>query len=229
MASSFPSSLDAFTNPSSADAMDSVSVPHATQHADLNDAVVALEAKVGADSSAVSSSHDYKIAQLEGRDTAGLVHISRTTIGSAVSSVTVSGAFSSTYDNYRIVVTGGTPSNTTDMWLKLGATTTGYYFGGKARFYAGSDADKNAQNFARWFVGTNGASNSMGLDVMVMGPNLATETTYFTQVRGVYTTGAGGAVGGFLDDSTQYTSFIIEPTVGTLTGGTIDVYGYAKA
>jgi hypothetical protein len=65
MASSFPSSLDAFTNPSSTDAMDSVSVPHATQHADLNDAVVALEAKVGADSSAVTSSHDYKIAQLE--------------------------------------------------------------------------------------------------------------------------------------------------------------------
>jgi hypothetical protein len=65
MASNFPSSLDSFTNPSSSDAMDSVSVPHASQHADLNDAVVALEAKVGADSSAVTSSHDYKIAQLE--------------------------------------------------------------------------------------------------------------------------------------------------------------------
>lgn len=65
MASNFPTSLDAFTNPSSTDAMDSVSVPHATQHSDLNDAVEALEAKVGADSSAVTSSHDYKIAQLE--------------------------------------------------------------------------------------------------------------------------------------------------------------------
>jgi len=42
--------------------MDSVSVPHATQHSDLNDAVEALQAKVGADSSAVTSSHDYKIA-----------------------------------------------------------------------------------------------------------------------------------------------------------------------
>ena len=46
MASNFPSSLDTFTNPSSSDAMDSVSVPHATQHSDLNDAVEALEAKV---------------------------------------------------------------------------------------------------------------------------------------------------------------------------------------
>ena len=65
MASNFPTSLDTFTNPSSTDAMDSVSVPHATQHSDLNDAVEALEAKVGADSSAVTSSLDYKVAQLE--------------------------------------------------------------------------------------------------------------------------------------------------------------------
>jgi hypothetical protein len=65
MASNFPSSLDTFTNPSSSDAMDSVSVPHASQHSDLNDAVEALEAKVGADSSAVTSSLDYKVAQLE--------------------------------------------------------------------------------------------------------------------------------------------------------------------
>jgi len=65
MASNFPSSLDSFTNPSSTDAMDSVSVPHASQHSDLNDAVEALQAKVGADSSAVTTSHDYKISQLE--------------------------------------------------------------------------------------------------------------------------------------------------------------------
>jgi len=65
MASNFPSSLDTFTNPSSTDAMDSVSVPHATQHSDLNDAVEALQAKVGVDSSAVTSSLDYKVAQLE--------------------------------------------------------------------------------------------------------------------------------------------------------------------
>ena len=61
MASNFPSSLDTFTNPSSTDAMDSVSVPHATQHSDLNDAVEALQAKVGADSSAVTTSIDYQL------------------------------------------------------------------------------------------------------------------------------------------------------------------------
>ena len=73
MASNFPSSLDTFTNPSSTDAMDSVSVSHATQHSDLNDAVEALQAKVGADSSAVTTSHDYKIAQLEAGATGGKI------------------------------------------------------------------------------------------------------------------------------------------------------------
>ena len=65
MATSFPSGLDSFTNPTADDSLNSDTVPHADQHANLNDAVEALEAKVGADSSAVTSSLDYKVAQLE--------------------------------------------------------------------------------------------------------------------------------------------------------------------
>jgi len=61
MATNFPGSLDSFTNPSASDAMDSVTVPHATQHANLNDAVEALESKVGVDGSAVTSSLDYQL------------------------------------------------------------------------------------------------------------------------------------------------------------------------
>ena len=79
MASNFPSSLDSFTNPSSSDAMDSVSVPHASQHSDLNDAVEALQAKVGADSSAVATSLDYKIAQLESATTGKILQVVRAT------------------------------------------------------------------------------------------------------------------------------------------------------
>jgi|DEB0MinimDraft_6_1074348.scaffolds.fasta_scaffold60889_2 hypothetical protein len=64
MATNFPGSLDSFTNPSASDAMDSVTVPHADQHANLNDAVEALESKVGVDGSAVTSSLDYKVNAL---------------------------------------------------------------------------------------------------------------------------------------------------------------------
>ena len=67
MASNFPSSLDDFTNPTADDSLNSATVPHADQHANLNDAVEALEAKVGVNSSAVTSSLDYKVSTLEGR------------------------------------------------------------------------------------------------------------------------------------------------------------------
>ena len=65
MATNFPSSLDTFTNPSATDTLDSP--PHDQQHANINDAVEALEAKVGVNSSAVTTSHDYKIGTLETR------------------------------------------------------------------------------------------------------------------------------------------------------------------
>ena len=38
-----------------------------TQHADANDAIEALQAKVGVDGSAVTTSLDYKVANLESR------------------------------------------------------------------------------------------------------------------------------------------------------------------
>ena len=62
MATNFTTSIDTFTNPTSTSSM-SGALSHAGQHSDVNDAVEALQAKVGADSSAVTTSHDYKIAQ----------------------------------------------------------------------------------------------------------------------------------------------------------------------
>jgi hypothetical protein len=63
MATNFPASLDTLTNPSATDTLDSP--PHDEQHADANDAIEALQAKVGVDGSAVASSLDYKVNALE--------------------------------------------------------------------------------------------------------------------------------------------------------------------
>jgi hypothetical protein len=57
MAISFPTSLDSLTNPATTDPRNSPS--HAGQHADANDAIEALEAKIGVDGSAVTTSLDY--------------------------------------------------------------------------------------------------------------------------------------------------------------------------
>ena len=124
MASSFPSSLDAFTNPSSTDAMDSVSVPHATQHADLNDAVEALEAKVGADSSAVSSSHDYKIAQLEAISHGKILQVVSTTKTDTFTASLAQGAFTSVTGLSAVITPSDTSSKVLVFVTVSGSNTT---------------------------------------------------------------------------------------------------------
>lgn len=65
---SFPGALDSFTNPLAGNPLNAPS--HASQHANANDAIAALEAKVGANSSAVTSSHDYKLSGVGAGDKA---------------------------------------------------------------------------------------------------------------------------------------------------------------
>jgi hypothetical protein len=65
MTTNFPTSLDAFTNPAATDSKDSVVVPHASQHANANDAIEALQVKVGIDGSTDSTSLDYRVSALE--------------------------------------------------------------------------------------------------------------------------------------------------------------------
>jgi hypothetical protein len=61
MSTNFPDALDTLNNPSSTDQL----TGHAQQHTNANDAIEALQAKVGIDGSADSDSLDYRIAQLE--------------------------------------------------------------------------------------------------------------------------------------------------------------------
>lgn len=65
MATQFPTALDSFTNPTSANTLANSTPSHSQQHANANDAIEALEAKVGVDSSGVNTSLDYRISQLE--------------------------------------------------------------------------------------------------------------------------------------------------------------------
>jgi len=72
MPSSYPTTLDAFTNPSGGDRVSSEvgGRTHSEFHSDTNDAIEALEAKVGANGSAVTTSHDYKLSEVSGTDKA---------------------------------------------------------------------------------------------------------------------------------------------------------------
>ncbi len=159
----------------------------------------------------------------------GLTLISTTTIGTTVSSVTVSSAFSSTYDNYKIIVSGGAGSVGDNCNLTLGATATGYYQAVVIVSYAGSSSFSGTANGSSFVGAVMQNTNVLYANIDLLGPNLA-KVTNFVDTYGYTATGAGGQWrAGFLNDSTQYTAFTITPASGTLTGGTIKVYGYANS
>lgn len=55
MTTAFPTAIDAFINPSPTDKTNNLTTPHSDQHADANDAIEALETKVGTGASTPSA------------------------------------------------------------------------------------------------------------------------------------------------------------------------------
>lgn len=68
MSTLFPTSLDALINPTPSDTVSAVG--HSSQHANANDAIEALQSKVGVDNSAVTTSLDYKLGEVVSGDKA---------------------------------------------------------------------------------------------------------------------------------------------------------------
>lgn len=159
---------------------------------------------------------------------AGFWLIKSQTVGTTVSSVQVTGAFSADYQHYRIIYTGGVSSTSNYLLLTLGATATGYYYGFNATTYAGANSPAGGNNTTSW-IGGYGTTVANSLDVDVYNPFNADETIYRGQFAAVIngTTGYGGAIAGHLNNTTSYTDFTISPQATvTITGGTIYVYGY---
>jgi hypothetical protein len=160
----------------------------------------------------------------------GMKLISATTVGSAVASVTVSSAFSATYDAYKIVITDVLTSGSVGVQMTLGATTTGYYYVSSAAIFNGGTYVVNVgdQNAAFWVImgNTGAATASTAFDLT--SPFLASRT-FFSGQYVAPGSGSGGALSGYLANTTSYTAFTVTPSSGTMTGGTIRVYGYANS
>jgi hypothetical protein len=159
----------------------------------------------------------------------GLNLITAQTIGSAVGSVAVSNVFSATYDAYKIVVSGGVGSVDDKLGLQLGASTTGYYAGVGTINYSGATTSNASDNNAALWTRA-GRQNNVGinLNVDLVNPFLAARTTIFSNYIIMETASGAGFNAGFHNVATSYTGFTLTPAAGTLTGGTIRVYGYAN-
>ena len=158
----------------------------------------------------------------------GLVLISSTTVGSAVSSVTINNAFSATYDDYLIIGNGGTFSRGNgDFGLQLtGITSTDYRY---SFIYSPFNNTPTAlgSSTATQMLYAGGGESTTGWNIyaIVRSPFL-TKTKNITSFRG--NGFAAGTTSCFVNNSTSSTGFSLLAGVESFTGGTISVYGYKK-
>jgi hypothetical protein len=161
----------------------------------------------------------------------GLWLVKTQTIGTGVSSVPVTGVFSSDYDNYKIVVSGGVSSSGQAVAFQFGpSSVAGYNSAYSSNLIIYTFASPPVLNTIGSSAATNwpyvgeSNSNNISIDIDVIAPNLAKFSTY----HGGYTGGdVAGMAGGVHKQAQRYTDFTLSG-VTAFTGGTIQVYGYKK-
>jgi hypothetical protein len=157
-------------------------------------------------------------------DSIGLWLVKTQTIGTAVSTVTVTDAFSADYDNYKIVISGVSCSaNQPAIRMQLGSTVTGYAFAGFEMSYTGSLSGTGSGSSSSWYIGNFGNATSMSSEITVLRPFLTQNTNYSVMAG---STAWSVSQNGYLNNTTSYTAFTILLSSGTMSGGTIRVYGY---
>jgi len=155
----------------------------------------------------------------------GLVFVKQQTVGTTVASVSVADAFSATYENYKITYTNGASSAATVLDVSLTGSTNGHYAVMLYNGYGGGGSVVTSNNRANWTHAGGGVASNPNLNIELQMPFLAKPTF----LVGNYADGSNtGMITGYQSQTTSFTGFTIAPAAGTLTGGTITVYGYRK-
>lgn len=160
--------------------------------------------------------------------TPGLELVKTQTIGTTVSSVTVSDVFSADYDSYRVIISGtGVASTSNTLNLTFGATSSGYSrVGISMSTNSATVTGFNNEAAASIAAAGLGSTANLSLCMDVFNPFLATRTVINTFMGRSVASGTFQWMGGYVDNTTSYTAFTLTTSTGTITGGEIRVYGY---
>lgn len=161
-----------------------------------------------------------------GMNTIGTFHVKTQTISGTPTSVTVTDAFSSDFDHYRIVgyaLDCSTTGDDIDMELGGGGShTTSYYGSTTARKFNATAVDTNYNNTGPMPIAfTTGSAGGVHIDVTIYAPQVAGYTTWSQSAGSL----RGYDVNGFYNATTSFTSVTFEVTAGTWIGGELRVYG----
>jgi len=159
-----------------------------------------------------------------------LTFIKSQVIGSGVQTVTVTNAFSTDYNDYRIVVSNTTLSGGGILYMAINGSTgstyasSGYSMSYTSATITGDYTGTVSTGFG--LAGTLGTSSST-CTIDIFSPFLATTT----QTVSRYASNTIQSVwGGYDSNTSSSTNFTLDiNSTFTYTGGTIYVYGYAKA
>jgi hypothetical protein len=159
--------------------------------------------------------------------TGGLTLVKAQTIGTTVGSVAVTDAFSATYDAYKIVVAGGVASSSDiEFNFNFTGSTTQYYNSFTYTAWNTTVVGVGNSNGSSWLYFGSADTNGLAMSLELVNPFLAKYTSAMTACTRM---GIAGPSNGVHKVATSYTGFTLAPSAGTITGGTIYVYGYAKA
>ena len=155
----------------------------------------------------------------------GLWLIKTETIGSAVATVTVTNAFSADYDNYRVIISKSDCSaNNAAVFARLHAGATHDSAFGRVDYTGTASAGAHTNSTSGSYVGFTGSNNDTNLAFDIFGPFLAEYKNYAGH------NGSGAFIsytGGVDKSATSRTNLTLTISgAGTLTGGTVRIYGY---
>ena len=158
-----------------------------------------------------------------------LVLISTTSF-SAVSTISVNDVFSTTYDNYKIILTctsqTGTAGNILMRMRVSSADNTNNEYTRSKFFYASSNStgcDSGSTGTSSFLVGED-ATNSFSL-IELYAPFLSQKTKHNVQAA---KENNGLIFSGSMTVTTSYTGFTLLLSSATNFTGNVSVYGYAK-
>jgi len=143
----------------------------------------------------------------------------------AGSSMVFTGVFSSTYNNYLIVMDNANASSDNSYFrLQLGSATSNYKWGMGALSESGLAFQAGSTSDTAWSIGR---SHTVGNGVIctVFNPNSALPTGVVS--TGSLTGSTSYFSSGSQTDSTQFTAFTLTPSLGTWSSGTVNIYGYS--
>jgi hypothetical protein len=174
---------------------------------------------------ATNATQYYDGAAWQAVGASGLVRVGGGTLSGA--STTFSSVFSATYQAYLVTFTNVLATVGDDFNLQLGATSTGYYWGGAGVPPSGAGTNLQGSNVSGFRVSSTGSTKYTGGNLWLWNPFLSVETAYQTVRINPDTTGNMAPIQGFLNNQTSYTAFTMLMNTGSFTAGTVNIYGLA--